>query len=480
MLSPSVSCNGAAVRLPGVLLSALCIVAMVGCGRSDRSAAARPPAPSAPQTATHLPAAPVDKVDRQTDMRASAVRRVDNWSRIGRSAEQEGFPEGTVKRSTTVRLSGGPPLVHDEFIVPAGKQAQRRWDHAVTQLPDGRTLHGNSLAWVAGQRNFSPWSFLYVTVVPDGADKPVEVLKPSLCTAAASAVGDTWASAQLTLERPLSKDRIVGVTLRFKRVADDPYLYMLVLARGGTLHSVRLSGFPNYPHPVYLDARLRRRYARFVDRRRWVWAAGHDWDMHDRKQNHAVTTGPDDPGGVFFYNRLNSQTGGMQVAYIPRQVKRIEARGTYGVSVTLGAAGDTMRLALQEWDDMAGWPTVRKRFVNDLPARTRALASMHFAWPMSARADAGLDHKVATLTAWTSLDDTSRSTLRRAWSTYLDALRALASTPLEDTRTRYHAEVEASRSRDRVDRICEPLLKQFVTSGDLDALVETDRKDPRP
>lgn len=477
MVSPSMSCNGAAGPL---LLWALSIAVMVGCGKSDRPPPAATPAPPPPKATTHLPAAPVGTVAQPAGMQASAIRRIDNWSRIGRSAEQDGFPKGTVKRSTTVRLSGGPPLVHDEFRVPPGKEAKRRWDHAVLQLPDGSTLHGNSLAWVAGQRNFSPWSFLYVRVVPDGADKPVEVLKPSLCTAAAAAEGDTWASAQLTLERPLSKDHTVGVTLRFKRVAGDPYLYMLVLARGGTLHSVTLSGFPNHPHPIYLDGRLRPRHARFVDRRRWVWAAGHDWDMHERKQDHAVTTGPDDPGGVFFYNRLNSQTGGMQVAYVPGQVKRIEARGTYGVSVTLGAAGDTMRLALKEWNDMAGWPTVRERFVKDLPARARTLATMNFAWPMPARADAGLAHKVATLITWTSLDEASRSTLRTAWSTYLEALGALGSTPLEDTPSRYHAEVEAWRARDRVDRLCEPLVKQFVKSGDLDALVEPSRKDPRP
>jgi hypothetical protein len=380
-------------------------------------------------------------------------------------AEPETYPKGT-RHVEAGALLDGLRFNHNEYHLGPGQDAERRWDFAKVPLPDGTTLIGDSLNWHSGNRGYSPWSFLRVVGRVPGAAQPVSLLKPSCCIAAASFDGDDWAAAELVFERPLDPHRTVRIAVRLMRRAGDPWVYLHLDAEGGdvAVEGVKLHGYPNTTHPIYYGLVTQwPRNASFLLRERWVWAAGRDWNLHDRAQDHACSVAPDAPAGLLFYNRHNSETGGMMAVFLPEQVSRIDAAGTYGVSVGLGLRQPRLRLALREWYDWRGWEPVRDAFLAELPELVRRLRETSFAWPVADLL--GHDASRATALLAAPLPAAEKQALRDALAAYDAAARRLRAVPVADTPERHAAERGAIVAAERVRAAMGPLIRLWLERG---------------
>jgi len=386
-----------------------------------------------------------------------------SWSHA--PPEKEAYPEGT--RHVVVKLElGGLAFNHQEHHVPAGKDADRRWDFAKVALPDGTTLIGDSLNWHSGNRGYSPWSFLGVAGRPRGASKLVDLLKPSVCVAAAAFETQDSASAELVFDRPLAADHTVRTAARLTRRAGDPWVYLQLCVEpdGAAVEHVSIGGFPNTTHPIFYGLRTQwPRNASFLVRERWVWAAGRDWNMHARDEKHEAAVAADAPGGVLFYNRRNSRTGGMMAVFLPEQVATVQAAGTYGVRVSFRPRKPVLRLALREWYDWRGWEPVRETFLAELPEAVARLRAMSFAWPLTDLLGADARRAEALLAA--PLDEAGRKRLADAWEAYRAALASVAATPLADSPERYAAERAAVVAAERVRQAMAPLTREWLSKG---------------
>ncbi|MBT7300468.1 MAG: hypothetical protein HN849_13190 [Victivallales bacterium] len=412
--------------------------------------------------------------DEKVTARASyTVRKT-----TGKGDRQElAYPEGTVKVSAAIGVSGWPSLTHTEYRIPPGQSAKKRWDYGILKLADGTTVHGDSIGCQSGNENFSPWSFITLRAEAPGTTKAVEILKPALCLGAAAFDGDGWASAEMVFARPVAEDCEVRTSIRIKRVAGDPFLYVQVAVdpQGATLEALRISGYPNYAHALIYG--LRPRYpkaARFVDRERWVWAAGHDWNMHD-KQPHGAALEGNDPGGIFWYNRRNSEVGGMMAVFLPEEVSQVEAAGTYGVSAALHMKGQVLHFALLEWRDWRGWEALRRDFVGSLPSATRRLRDMRFAWPVKDLLGPARRRQLVMLTASSLVDSQARQALGARLQDYEHARAALIATPLQETETRYAAERQLIILKDDLVQAAKPLLREWLKQGGI-----FERTEPKP
>jgi len=383
---------------------------------------------------TTLPPLPREGTGGLASAIEARVRRTES------AADPKEYPEGTRHVRVAIEL-GDLRCDHNEFHVPAGKDAARRWDFAKVKLPDGTTLIGDSLNWHSGQHGYSPWSFLGIHGPLPGGKTLANLLKPSVCVGAAASQGDGWAAVELVFERPIDAKRAVVMAVRLKRVVGDPWVYLQIHTEpcGAAVERVSLGGYPNHPHPIWYGVRMRwPRHAKFLRRERWVWAAGHDWNMHDGQRDHSAEVDADAPGGVVFYNRHNSEIGGMLAVCLPEEVAEVNAAGTYGVRVGLGLRGSRVRLALREWHDMRGWEPVRNQFLTALSRRMRDLRQMSFAWPVVDPLGADRSRVEALLNA--PLPPADKQALVDAHAAYKVAAGRLASIPLRDTPSRYAAE----------------------------------------
>ena len=390
--------------------------------------------------------------------------RVQAW-KTESPADPKEYPEGTRRVEAGMRL-GDLALNHNEFHVPAGKDVRPRWDFAKIALPDGSTLIGDSLNWQAGNRGYSPWSFLGVLGKLPGAAKAGELLKPSLCIAAASAEGNGFAVAEMVFQRPIDADRSMTFAVRLKRLAGDPSVYLLLDAEpaGGTVERVSLHGYPNTTHPIFYDLHYEwPRNASFMLRERWVWAAGQDWNLHDAKQPHKTPVGAEAAAGVFFYNRHNSETGGMLAVFLPEEVADVDAAGTYGVNVTFGLKRPAIRLALRTWYDMRDWEPVRERFLAELPERVKRLREMSFGWPVSD--PLGKDLASAEFLLARSPAGGELEALRRACDECRTAAAAVKAMAPPDSPAHHKAERAALLAAERVRAVMVPVVKQWAARG---------------
>jgi len=396
---------------------------------------------------------------------AAAAMRARVW-RTEKAADVKEYPEGT-RHVHVVLEVGGLRFDHNEFHVPAGKDAKRRWDFAKAALPDGTTLIGDSLNWHSGQRGYSPWSFLGVHGRLPGAKAPVNLLKPSVCVAAAAFEGDGWAAVELVFERPIDAGRAVRLAVRLKRVAGDPWVALQFQAEpaGASIERVSIGGYPNHPHPIWYGLRTRwPRAAPFLRRERWVWAAGEDWNMHDGQRTHSAAVGADAPGGVVFYNRHNSEMGGMLAVFLPEQVREVSAAGTYGVRVSLALRAPRLRLALREWYDVHGWGPVRREFLAELPQRARRLRRTSFAWPITDLLGSRDRARVQALLG-ARLPQAGKDALAAAQAAYQAAAERLRAAPLGDSPRRCAAERAVIVAASRVREAMTPLVREWLAKG---------------
>lgn len=463
-------------------VSLVCIALLAGCGAPPPTQAQKPPAPSPSSQEKEKPAArPVLPAIAADSARAiqnpkSEIRNPTSWAtrtevlwdKKTKDRYDPDYPAGTIKRTAGMGVSGWPALTHQDFVIPAGAKFEKRWDYTATTLPDGTTLVGNSLGCAGGNRNYEPWSFLHVNGRGPGAKKTEDLLKPAICVAANTCQGEGWASAELMFERPLTADCTVRLAVRIKRVAGDPLVYMLVSCdpQGGTLEGLSLSGYPNTTHPVFYG--LVPQYptgAPFLERQRWIWLAGRDWNMHDNKEKHETEIAAADPGGVFWYNRENSETGGMVTVFLPEEATKAGAAGTYGVGVNLGMRGATMRLALDTWTDWRGWEPAREQFVKELPERVKKLREMSFVWPIRDALSPAMRRQVQALLAAEFLPQEGRGRLQKLMLEYDDAAAELRKEPPQPTLARFAKERAVLGLAGKIEDAVKPLLKQWVEKG---------------
>ncbi|MCY3021030.1 MAG: hypothetical protein NTW87_18605 [Planctomycetota bacterium] len=398
---------------------------------------------------------------------ASATRSEQAWSKALKGRYDPDYPAGTIKREAAMQVSGWPVLTHEDFQIPAGVKAEKRWDYDQVPLPGGASLLGSSLCCQTGNRNFSPWSFLNLAGKRPGGTKTESLLKPALCIAANSYNGEGWASSELVFERPLTDACTMRFFIRIKRVAGDPYLYVLILAdpQGGAVETVDLHGYPNSPHPIFYGLVPQfPTHAPFLERERWVWLAGCDWSMHTKEKRVLAIT-PELPGGAFWYNRQNSEVGGMQMVFMPEELTSARADGTYGVAVTLSLKGSVVRLALLEWSDWQGWETAREDFIKDLPARTKKLREMSFAWPIKDALPEALRRQAETLLAAESLAKDAREKLRAVLDECKAAAETLRAAPVNDTAERFQKEGKVLVLKGRAEDAVKPLVGEWVKRG---------------
>lgn len=402
--------------------------------------------------------------------RAGAHRSVAAWSERARWSRS--YPEGTTRVSAAISESGGFRLRHEEYRVPAGKDAKRRWDLARARLPDGSLLFSNSVGAHAPRRfhgngGFNQWNLLNLRGTPPESDKTVSFLRPSRCVAVESFRGEGWAGALMILERPLTDECTVRTTLRVHRLAAHPHLYLQVYVDpdGARVDSLSIGGYPLTPPPAYINVRNRPRTAKFLTRRRWVWAAGHDWNMHEREQEHALSIGDTDPGGIFWYNRQACELAGMKAVFLPEQVDRISAAGTYGVSATLRMNGPVVRLALKEWASWRGWQPVREEFVERVPALMGELRRVRFARPIEDLLTQAQRREIETLLGSSALPEEPLAGLRAVLTRYDQALGDLHEVPVRDTVQRLRAEQELVLRKAAVVEKLRPLRAAWLRRG---------------
>ncbi|MGD0091833.1 MAG: hypothetical protein ABSE73_18115 [Planctomycetota bacterium] len=462
-----------------------CVLWLAACGNAPpqpekritppRAAETKPAAPDANAAQPVLPAikpGPAAK-DTKENVAAWASRNEALWDKKAKGRYDSDYPDGTIKHTARMGVSGWPELAHEDFVIPAGAKAERRWDYSAVPLPGGATLMGNSLGCTGGNKDYEPWSFLHVNGRAPGGKKTEDLLKPAFCVAANTSKGEGWASAELMFERPMSAECLMKFSLRIKRVAGDPALYLLIScdAAGGTLENVSLSGFPNTTHPIFYGLCPQwPAHAPFLERQRWIWLAGRDWNMHDNKEKHEAELAAGDPGGVFWYNRENSETGGMTTVFLPEEVSKTSAAGTYGVGVNLGLKGTALRLALSTWSDWRGWEAVREQFIRELPERVKRLREMSFTWPIDDALPAALRKQAETLAAAEFLPPEGRAQLRQVLSQYHAALDALHAQPIPAAgggqgEARFAKERAVLGLAAKVEDAVKPLLKQWVDKG---------------
>ncbi|HEY3324757.1 MAG TPA: hypothetical protein VGP72_30170 [Planctomycetota bacterium] len=421
------------------------------------------------------------KTDPNEKITAKATRLERTWSKELKGHYDSDYPAGTIKREASMQLSGWPALGHEDYLIPTGAKAEKRWDYNQISLPDGSTLIGNSLCCQAGNRNFSPWSFLNLYGKFPGGTKEEPLFKPAICISANSFDGKGWASSELVFERPVSATATMRFFVRIKRVAGDPFLHMLVLIdpAGAAVESLDIHGYPNSPHPIVYGLVPQFPYnCTFVERERWVWLAGTDLNLHD-KQKHVVDLASGSPlpregeglgvrgpqTGAFWYNRLNSETGGMQMVFLPEEISSARADGTYSVSVRLNLKAKAVRLSLLDWSDWKGWEAARQTFIADLPARMKTLRELSFAWPIEDALSNSLRAQTEALLKSSSLPESGRNALRTALDQYAVALSKLRQIPVKDTADRFAAEGEVLVLKGKVEDAIKPLLSAWVKAG---------------
>jgi hypothetical protein len=399
---------------------------------------------------------------------AWATRAEIQWDKKAKGPYDPDYPAGTIKHTAGMGVTGWPALTHEDFIIPAGAKAEKRWDYSAVPLPDGATLIGNSLGCAGGNKNYEPWSFLHINGRAPGGKKTDDLLKPALCVAANTCQGDGWASAELMFERPAAADVTLKFSVRITRLAGDEALYMLVScdAAGGTLEGLSLSGYPNTTHPIFYGLCPQWPVnASFLERQRWVWLAGRDWNMHNAKEKHETEIAAGDPGGVFWYNRENSETGGMMTVFVPDEVTKASASGTYGVGVNLGLKGTTLRLALRTWSDWKGWEPVREQFIRELPERVKKLRDLSFVWPIQDALAPSLRRQVQALLAAEFLPRDRGERLKDLMAEYQAALDALRKELAEPVPARFAKERAVLGLAGKIEDAVKPLLKQWVEQG---------------
>ncbi|MFP4027240.1 MAG: hypothetical protein ACLFWL_05565 [Candidatus Brocadiia bacterium] len=443
-----------------ILVLMLITAPLFSCNAQDNPRSVRPV----------LAAEAVSPLLPSPDLSIDVRRKTSSWSKRARWSKS--YPEGTVRLTASMHESGGFGFRHEEYRVPPGKDARRRWDFGKTQLPDGTLLLSNSIGCTApgrfhGNGNFNKWNLLNITVVAPDQKDVASILRPSKCVAVHRFQGKNCASAQMIFERPLAKDCTPRTSIRIRRVRGSDYLYMRihVVPDGAEVREISVGGYPMTTHPSYMRFPGGLRSARFIDRYRWVWTAGKDWNMHDRKQKHSTKPKTDENAGIFWYNRDNCRLAGMEAIFLPEQIQHIRARGTYGVSVTMQPSENHIRLAIREWKSWNGWHPERKKFTESLPRTVKALRQTDFSWPINDLLGKNSRKQCRVLLSCEKLDQGQRRQLKDALQKYQQSLEKLKSIPARGTPTRLLAEQEVIVREQRVKQAIDPLTGQWLKQG---------------
>ena len=307
------------------------------------------------------------------------------------------FPDGTVKQTVTFMGSGFPQMTHSEYTLVAGTGTNLVMSNgrSVVMLPDGRRFAANGLTCynpIPGFRmtpgGFNHWGFLEIVLKGDKSPRGTGLLTDSTCVSMTTHTGATWASGDMVFRRILGAGTNITWSLSFKRVVGDPFLYVSVYVpeeeTQGLSRVLNLSGYPLSGASVLYGGGVSTDYpgcSSFFGYQRWIWIAGHDWNLHNSAEKHAAEPDPAQPPLVFWYNREANEMSGMMTVFLPAEVGAIEASGTYGVSIALRMKRPVIRLALRNWADWRGWEPAREEFIASSDACVKRLRDISFAWP---------------------------------------------------------------------------------------------------
>jgi hypothetical protein len=328
---------------------------------------------------------------------------------------------------------------------------------------------GNGIGYGGSFGGFGPHGFADVYGKAPENNRLLNLTAPSVCIGTAAMTGPGWGSAEMVLERIVSPLCTMRFSVRIKRVAGDPLLYMQVLAdpQAGSVDRIKFNGYIHWPYPITYNIRNVWQPARYLDMRRWMWIAGHEWNLHlpATEEKHEAAVAETDLGGVFGYNRESGETSGMQLVFLPEQVHAVSAGGTYGTEFSLMLKQPAVRVALTTWRDPRGQEVVKQEFIEGLPVAMEKLRTMQFAWPMKDQLSADTRAQIKRLLENETLAPENRQALGEALSAYDEALTKVLAAPVEETLERYSLEIAALMAMGRVEDAMRPLMEQWVKGG---------------
>jgi hypothetical protein len=398
--------------------------------------------PNADTRPTLAPFPDVSRPTRRVVARAQLQHREPlNWER-----RKAGFPEGVRVITATTRL-GDQRLNAVSIMPPQGTKPDARWSHVGIALANGTVRHGQGLAswWRQGNGGWGHWGFVRVMGRVGKGNRTEALFPPGVVTHADAYVGQTHSSVDFHFERQWPTGQRLGLTLRFVRYPDDPYVYGIcrLEAEGVTCTHLGLSGYPNTTHAPGFSGRRERGYTRCAV------LEGVDG---------SVVKGRAEPvrekGWTFLYTRGALQEAGMTAVYLPEEVSGIRAAGGYGVMLGLALRRPAgCRFALNEWRHRSGWEPELKRLTGGEAQRVQErLRSTRFAWPDAVLVPAPRERSAMARLAGSGLPIELKGPITAAL-TELEA--ASAALPTADAQTRFTAErrvrVAAKRLRQARD-----------------------------
>lgn len=361
------------------------------------------------------------------------------------------FPEGTVKRTTTLSGSGFPQISHSEYTLAEGMGTNMVMSDGrrLVTLPDGRRFAANGLTCynpIPGFRltpgGLSPWGFLELILKADKASRGIGLLQDSACVSTITHTGTNWASADMVFKRILGNGTNITLLLSFKRIVGDPFLYLSVYApeeqTQGMSRSLHLAGYPMGGGVALYGGGGCTHYpgcSSFFTFQRWMWVNGRDWNLHDSKEKHAAEPDLAQPPLFFWYNRDANEMSGIITLFLPEELESFDASGTYSVEINLRPKRPVIRLALREWADWRGWEPVRAEVLASSGACVQRLRALSFAWPSPELIDGATRRMtldaMAAATAAPVADDLSalKKRLEQAVASYDQVLSEARKTP---------------------------------------------------
>ncbi|MFW5856972.1 MAG: hypothetical protein ACOCX4_03760 [Planctomycetota bacterium] len=335
-----------------------------------------------------LPTAEAPEREIITAHASVGTKRLRYSPEAHRPTKDDYMPTGTLKKAFRLVVSGQPGFHHTEYHLPNTKfeMFAERYFGKTMYLPGGRVTMADGIGSNSNQNfGFWRWDFLHVSANVPGEKEPVSVLNPVLCVATATWEGDGWAAAEWHLRcllgGPHGTPRSVTSTVRIKRVAGDPYLYVLIRVpekeakvRGLSLLSINRGG------PSHL------------------WYGGEDHLVSECK-GQVISIDDDARAGGIWYNSETNQNRGCSAIFLPETAPEASAWGGHDGSLRLALRSNFVRLALLEWDEPLGWKAAVEPFIRELPERVQKLREMDFSCPVEDLADPRTRTRVDRLVA---------------------------------------------------------------------------------
>lgn len=348
-----------------IVLGILCCVIFPACGRA---AADQPCLP------------PVTKSDKV---------QLEN---VSVELKRETDPK-TARQTVTLSGPGFPSIMYTGQSIPGSSD------------PKSTVTYRDPIPGMAGG-GFGP-AFPEITAYVGNSKTPIDLLRGSACVGSHALNGDGWAVAELIFRRILDGNREVTTTWIVKRIAGDPFQYMLIYIHSADqairVDNVKLSGYPMSGSSLLFGLSAPLDGGFFCPFQRWIWLAGKDCDLHAGVR-HETMSEPGTPPGVFWYNRGANEMGGMMAVFDPAEITSLQSQGGYVVITSLGLKRPLLRLAVRRWYDMQGWEPVRDEFIKNLPEYGKKLRDMSFARPVTDLLDAETRRQIQVLLTSSSAD----------------------------------------------------------------------------